>query len=561
MQHLATVSRANNLLALTNQQFDVLVIGGGVTGAGVALDAAARGYSVALVEKNDFASGTSSKSTKLVHGGIRYLPSFDIAMVQEGLVERGILLRNAPHLVKPLGFVLPIYGSDRHPVGMPFTTPGGIGLDILLDMGLWAYDTLAGKWGIQRHRRLARKTVLEYMPDLVTDDLKGGFIYYDGQTNDARLTIALIQSAIQIGAVVTNHTEMQSFIKQNDQVVGVHMCDTLTDATFTIQARHIVNATGVYAEQIEMLTGVPPQAHIEPSKGVHLVLSRDDLKLGDAAVVLPETKDKRILFIVPWQSRIVFGTTDTGTGDLDNPTVSSDDIDYLLTYLNHYLSVKLTRDDIISTYAGYRPLVKPSSTGKQRSTAQLSRTHTVLQGSSGLLSIIGGKLTTYRRMAQDTVDIISQRDHKKLINPTVDLPLAGGTGWPQGKEQLYQQGIARGISAFSMNHLLDSYGTETGTIIEIVGEQQDLAQQLISDLPYIRAEVLFACHYEMAMTPEDFLARRTAITLEDRQRGAGIVADVVALQAQEYHWSDAYQQQLIQRYQSMMKQQMAIPVR
>src|SRR5438270_8325630 len=333
MQPLSSSARMHSLSLMGSERFDVLVIGGGVTGAGVALDAVARGYKVALVEKTDFASGTSSKSTKLVHGGIRYLPNFDFALVREALVERGLLLQNAPFLVHPLAFVLPQYQGDRHPVGMPFTTPGGIGLGLFINAGLLLYDLLAGRRNVGRHRHLSREKVLKLAPTLITKGLKEGYMYYDAQTNDARLTMALIRTAAQYGATITNYTEVTSFVTEQGKVCGVHIHETLGNQELTVRARHIVNATGVYSEQVEALTGTKPQVRIEPSKGVHLVLSRKDVELGDSAIVLPETEDKRILFIVPWESRAIFGTTDTGSGDLDHPTATDEDISYVIQYI------------------------------------------------------------------------------------------------------------------------------------------------------------------------------------------------------------------------------------
>src|SRR6266702_838451 len=358
MYALSSTVRMHNLSKLKSDRFDVLVIGGGLTGAGVALDAAARGYSVALVEKVDFASGTSSKSTKLVHGGIRYLPHFDI--------------------------------------------------------GLWMYDGLAGRRNIKRHRHLRRAGVLKLAPALNAEGLKDGYMYYDAQTNDARLTMALIRTAAQHGAVITNYTDVTSFISEQGKIQGAHIHDRIGNQDLEVHARHVVNATGVFSEEVEALTGTEPLVQVQPSKGVHLVLSREDLKLGDAAIVLPETEDKRILFIVPWESRAIFGTTDTGTGDLDHPTASKEDIVYLLKYLNRYLSVTLTEDNIISSYAGYRPLVSPRKAGG--STARVSRTHAVLESPSGLVTIVGGKLTTYRRMAQDTVDVLNRRDGTRPLH-------------------------------------------------------------------------------------------------------------------------------------------------
>ena len=500
MQLLSSTIRERNLAAFATTSFDVLVIGGGVTGVGVALDAAARGYKVALVEKNDFASGTSSKSTKLVHGGIRYLPNFDFALVHEGLVERGILLQNAPFLVHPLAFVLPIYHGDRHPVGMPFTTPGGIGLSTLLNMGLWMYDLMAGKRGIRHHRHLKREALRRYAPHLVEDQLKEGFMYYDAQTNDARLTLTLMRTAAHYGAQLANYTEVTSFLLEKGGICGARVRDMLTGKDFEIRARHVVNATGIFSERVESLIDGTPEVQVEPSKGVHLVLSREDIKLSDAAIVLPETEDKRILFLVPWGSRIIFGTTDTGSGDLDHPGASANDVTYLLKYLNRYFKINLTREQIVSTYVGYRPLFKPrgKATG---STARLSRTHAVLQNAAGLVTIVGGTLTTYRRMAQDTVDVLSKRDGTKPLHPTQTLPLQGSAGWPNAQFELEQRGIRLGLSEETIRQLLNSYGSEAHVLMDLIEQDVSLASPLIADLPYTRAEIIAACRYEMAMTP------------------------------------------------------------
>lgn len=556
MQPLSSTVRKNNLALLESEYFDVLVVGGGVTGAGVALDAVARGYKVALVEKIDFASGTSSKATKLVHGGIRYLPNFDFPLVHEALTERGILLRIAPFLVQPLGFVLPIYEGDRHPVGLPFTTPGGIGLGFILDIGLWLYDILAGRRNMKRHRHLSRAKVMQLAPALVQQGLKDGFMYYDGQTNDARLTMALILTASQYGAVITNYTEVTSFVMEDGKVRGAHVCDNLNNKEITVRARNVVNATGIFSEEVESLTGEEPQVSIEPSKGVHLVFAREDLKLGDSAIVLPETDDKRILFIVPWQSRAIFGTTDTGSGELNHPLATQQDISYLLEHLNRYLSVHLTEEDIISTYAGYRPLVRPGK-GSKHSSAKLSRTHAVLEGSSGLVTIVGGKLTTYRRMAQDTVDVLSRRDGSTPVHPTQNLPLFGSAGWPAIQKDLKVKGTSLALSPQTLEHLAWSYGAAAMDVLKLVEGDAALGKLLIDDLPYIRAEVIYACRNEMAMTPYDILARRTSITLEDRQRGLGVVEDVASLLVGELGYTSERQQSMIEAYRTAMEEQLA----
>ncbi len=555
MQPLSSEARTLNLSQLDSETYDVLVIGGGITGAGVALDAVARGYKVALVEKTDFASGTSSKSTKLVHGGIRYLPNFDFALVHEALIERGLLLQNAPYLVDPVAFVLPIYEGDRHPVGMPFTTPGGIGLSFVLDIGLWLYDALAGKRNIHHHKHISRETVQKMAPTLVTEGLKEGFIYYDAQTNDARLTMAVIRTAAQYGAVVANYAEVTSFILENNKIQGVHVHDKLDGRDITIRARHVVNATGIFSEELEHLTGEEPQIKIVPSKGIHLVFSREDLNIGDSAIVLPETDDKRILFIVPWESRAVLGTTDTGSGDLDNPTSSPEDVKYLLDHLNRYLSVNLTADDIVSTYAGYRPLVQPRKEGQGQSSAKLSRTHVVLQADSGLVTIVGGKLTTYRLMAQDTVDVLSKRDKTKPVHPTESLPLQGSAGWQVLQKELAHRGATLGLDADAIVHLGHSYGTGATALFDLIADDASLGERLVEDLPYLRAEVLHACRHEMAMTPYDILGRRTSITLEDRDRGLGVVKEVARMMAQELHWTPERTQTMIDAYRAPIQQQ------
>ncbi len=555
MQSLSSEVRTQNLAQLGSEPFDVLVIGGGITGAGVALDAVARGYKVALVEKTDFASGTSSKSTKLVHGGIRYLPNFDFALVHEALIERGLLVQNAPYLVNPVPFVLPIYEGDRHPVGMPFTTPGGIGLSFLLDIGLWLYDGLAGRRNLHRHRRISRATVEQMAPTLVTKGLKEGFIYYDAQTNDARLTMAIIRTAAQFGAVIANYAEVTSFVMEDGKIQGANVHDKVNERDVTISARYVVNATGIFAEQIETLSGEEPEIKVVPSKGIHLVFSRKDLEIGDSAIVLPETDDKRILFIVPWESRAILGTTDTGSGDLDHPTSSPQDVKYLLDHLNRYLSVNLTADDIISTYAGYRPLVKPRKEGQGQSSAKLSRTHVVLQSNSGLITIVGGKLTTYRLMAQDTVDVISKRDNTKPVHPTLSLPLQGSAGWSMRQKDLAYRGVTLGLDTDDIVHIGHSYGTEADAVLDLIAENPQLAERLIEDLPYLKAEVIHTCRQEMAMTPYDILARRTSITLEDRDRGLGVVQEVAAMMAQELHWTPGQTQKLVDSYRSAIQYQ------
>ncbi len=550
MPPLNATTRSDYLDRMATEAFDVLVIGGGITGLGVALDAAARGYSVALVEKGDFGGSTSSKSTKLVHGGIRYLPQFDFALVHEALVERGTLLQNAPYLVQPLPFLLPLYEDAKKPLGIPFTLPNGLGMGLMLTAGLMMYDTLAGGHGFPRHKRISIEEALTLAPHLRGEGLKEAFIYYDGQTNDTRLVIAVLRTATRFGAAIANYTEVTGFEKRDGKLVAAHVRDVLNDREITIRARHIVNAAGVFAERVSALTGDESKAHIAPSKGVHLVVAREKVGVADTGVVLPETDDGRILFIVPWEDRAIIGTTDTGDGDLDHPEASPDDIDYLIRHVNRYLNVNMTTDDVISVYAGYRPLVR----SRAKPSANLSRTHVVLEEDNGMVTIVGGKLTTYRRMAQDTMDVLVKRDAMPVAHPTERLALSGAINWKQARADL-----ARRCATLSLDHEIETslafnYGGHALEILDLVEQRRELGARLIPDLPFIRAEVIYACRDEMAMRLEDALARRMRIELEDRARGAGAVAEVAGLMATELGWSPSVVSAEIEQYTSAVRQ-------
>jgi len=552
MEPLAATARTTYLERLARERFDVLVIGGGITGAGVALDATARGYSVALVEKADFASGTSSKATKLVHGGIRYLPQFDFALVHEALVERGLLVRNVPFLVRPLAFVLPLYENAHRPVGIPFAPPKGYGLGLMLDAGLWMYDLMAGRLNVARHKRISAQKALELTPALRGDGLKEAFLYYDAQTNDTRLTVTVLRTAAQRGAVITNYTEVIGFTRADGKLNGARVRDVQTGQEFTVSARHIVNAAGVFAERVTALTGDESRVAIEPSKGVHLVVARERVRITDTALVLPETDDGRILFVIPWGARAVIGTTDTGTGNLDDPEASPQDIAYLLDHVNRYMKVNLSGDDILSVYAGYRPLVK----SKEERAANLSRTHVVLQEPNGMVVIVGGKLTTYRRMAQDTMDVIAKRDGMAIAHPTERLPLAGAVGWRDAQREIEERGRALGLDQRVIEHLEFNFGGNARGVLDVIGEDPALGEKIISDLPYLRAEVIYACRAEMAQTLEDVLARRTRIMLEDADRGAGVAEPVATLMARELGWSSDRVRSEVEKYRTLVGHQL-----
>ena len=551
MEPLAATARTANVERLARERFDVLVIGGGITGAGVALDAAARGYRVALVEKVDFASGTSSKSTKLAHGGIRYLPQFDLAMVHEALVERGLMVRHAPFLVRPQPFILPVYEHMRWPSGLPVRPPTDFGLGFVLDIGLWMYDLMAGRLNIGRHKSISAKETLRRAPRLRSTGLKKAFLYYDAQTNDAQLTVTVLRTAAQFGAVVTNYTEVTGFTRAQGKLNGAVVRDVLTNQGCSVSARHIINAAGVFAEHVAALTGDESKATIEPSKGIHLVVARERLQITDTAVVLPETEDGRILYVIPWSARAVIGTTDTGSGDLDDPQASPEDIAYLLKHVNDYLEVNLTHDDILSVYAGYRPLVK--SRGARA--ADLSRTHVVLQENNGMVTIVGGKLTTYRRMAQDTVDVIAKRDGMPISHPTQKLLLAGAIGWRDARQEIEARGRQLGLAPEIVEHLACNFGSNASAVLDLIDEDESLRERLVPDLPYLRAEVVYACRAEMAMTLEDVLARRTRIILEDAERGAGVAPEVAAMMARELGWSSDQTRAQVEQYRALVGHQ------
>jgi len=552
MESLAAAARTAYVERLDQEQFDVLVIGGGITGAGVALDAAARGYRVALVEKADFASGTSSKSTKLAHGGIRYLPQFDFAMIREGVIERGLMVRHAPFLVRPLPFVIPVYEHMPWPSSLPVRPPTDFGLALVLDIGLWMYDLMAGRLNIGRHKRISAEETLRRVPKLRHAGLKKALLYYDAQTNDAQLTVTVLRTAAQFGAVVTNYTQVTGFTRANGKLNGAVVCDVLTGQEVTVSARHIINATGVFAEQVAALTGDESKATVEPSKGIHLVVARERLRISNTAVVLPETEDGRILYIIPWSARAIIGTTDTGTGDLDDPQASPADIAYLLKHVNKYLEADLTDDDILSVYAGYRPLVK--SRGARA--AELSRTHVVLQEVNGMVTIVGGKLTTYRRMAQDTVDVLSKRDGMPTSHPTQKLLLSGAIGWRSTRHTIEARGQQLELAQDSIEHLAFTFGSNAHAVLDLIEKDERLGKRLLSDLPYLLAEVVYACQAEMAMTLEDVLARRTRIILEDADRGAGIAPEVAALIADELGWSSDYTRAQVEKYRALVGHQL-----
>lgn len=555
MVRLGVASRVEALAAMADDTLDVLVIGGGITGAGVALDAVARGYRTGLLERRDFASGTSRSSTKLVHGGIRYLPQLDVPLVREALVERGRLLRNAPHLVQPLSFILPLYADARRPVGLPIAPPLGIGLGLILNTGLTFYDGLAGGENIAPHHRLSSAEIARRAPCLKSGGLKTGFAYFDAQTDDTRLTISVLRAAADRGALLANYCAATGFLVEGGVARGVVAESTLETSPekLTIRARYIVNATGVWAEETERLAGESPMLDVVPSKGTHLVFPREIFDLNDEAIVLPETEDGRILFIVPWLGRALVGTTDEEAPDLRAPVATEMEIDYILNHLNRFLRASVTRDDIVATYSGYRPLLKLRSGG--RTPARLSRSHAVVEGADGLISVSGGKLTTYRRMAQDVLDRIDGREGRHHGHPTAKMLLYGATGWFDSRSAFLRRAGSFGLDHEVTEHLSQAYGTAADGLLDIIEARPDLRARLVPDLPYVEAEVVYVCVNELALTVEDVLARRTHIAILDRSRGSMAAERVAELMAATLDWSAAEKSRQMAAYYAFALQE------
>jgi glycerol-3-phosphate dehydrogenase len=523
--------RRSHLDRIRSGSFDVLVIGGGITGAGVALDAAARRVSVALVERGDFAQGTSSWSTKLVHGGLRYLPMLDIAQVREDLQEQNALLRNAPHLVRPLPFLLPLYRGARRPLGLTLPPALRAGLPIGMEMGLWAYDLLAGRRGARRHRRLSRGGAAAVVPPIRLDGLRHAYLYYDGQTDDARLTLTVLKTAAGLGALLANYVEAVGVVMEAGRATGVRLVDRFSGERFTVPARTVINATGVWAEDVARFAG-PPTFQIRRAKGVHLVCSNARLRLHRAALVLPETDDGRIAFIVPWQGVLVVGTTDTEWDRAgDEPEITHADVSYLLDHASRFLTVPLDRRDVIGAYAGLRPLISAGS----GSTARLSRRHGVFQSGAGFYSIIGGKLTTFRRMAEDVVNAATGR-RLGTPSPTRGLPLSGAAGLDKALPSLRARARRLGLPRTTFLHLVRSHGTEAPTVLALVEANRALGEPLARGCPHIGAEVIVAVREEMAVTLADVLLRRTRLAHLLPDQGVGIAALIAAVAGEELEW-------------------------
>ena len=510
--------RSAMLHRLEHETFDLLVIGAGITGVGVALDAATRGLRTALVERDDFASGTSSKSSKMVHGGLRYLQQGEIRLVYEALRERQRLRRNAPHLVKVLPFMIPI-----------LTKNGVVSRKVARALGsaMWMYDVTGG-WRIGKlHRRLRKDAAFAHLPTMPKDRLASAYLYYDASVDDARLCLAVAQTAAKHGAAVANRCGVVELSKGADGMV----CGAVVEADgrrIAVRASAVVNATGVWADEVRALDEGSDPDSIRPAKGVHLTVPWEMIR-NDIAVIIPVPKDKRSLFVVPWGplpdgtfQHTYVGTTDTDyQGPLVDPQCTKDDIDYVLRALNASVTTGITEADITGVWAGLRPLVKTASPGR---TADLSRHHKVDRSQTGVITIAGGKLTTYREMAADTVDEVLALLGRRARCRTKRLRLHGAEGYREA---------AAGTAA---GHLANRFGGRAGEIEAMVTTDPSLGEPLVAGLPYLRAEAVYAARHEMAQSVDDVLTRRTRARLFDRHSAMAAAPQVAALMAPELGW-------------------------
>jgi len=485
-------------LSRVDGEWDIVVIGGGATGLGIAVDAATRGYRVLLAERHDFAKGTSSRSTKLVHGGVRYLAQGNVKLVREALRERGILLRNAPHLTRVQEFIVPAYSRfDK----------------LFYGAGLLTYDILAGRLGIGRTRFLNRDEVLQ---SLTLSDMKGlcgGIAYFDGQFDDARLAVSLARTAAGHGAAVFNHLAVTGLVHDHGRLLGAHLRDELSGQSFEVRARAIVNATGVFVDEVIRMDKPDSPRLVAPSQGVHIVLDRKFFP-SDSALMIPKTDDGRVLFAVPWQGHVVVGTTDTPVDEVrPEPLPFREEVSFIIYHFNKYLRAEVREADIRSVFTGLRPLVRSANTGN---TALLSRDHTIVVSASGLVTITGGKWTTYRKMARDAVDnaaFVGGLGKRPCI--TEDLRLHGWTQHPVPEDPLH------------------AYGADAAGIRSLMCEEPAMAEKLHPNHPFTLAEVAWAFRQEMAVTVEDVLARRLRLLFLDARAAIEAAPRVDAVRARE----------------------------
>ena len=498
--------------------YDIVIIGGGASGLGAAVDTAARGHSVALFEQSDFAKGTSSRSTKLVHGGVRYLQKGNVSLVMESLRERGRLANNAPHLVRSQAFVIPNYTWWEGPFY-------GIGMKV--------YDQLAGKLGLEPSGHLSRDETIAAIPTIEQDHLNGGVLYHDGQFDDSRLAINLAQTATEHDAVMLNYCRCTGLTKANGKVCGVEIHDLESDSTFSVRALAVINATGVFADDLRQVDDPATKPIIAVSQGIHIVLPKEFLP-GNAAIMIPKTADGRVLFAVPWHDHVVVGTTDTPLDSKSlEPRALAEERDFIMTHACQYLTKNPRPEDVLSVYAGLRPLVK---SGDSNDTAALSRDHTILISQSGLITLTGGKWTTYRKMAEDVIDQAQALAKlPRYLCPTEAMKLHG---WAENND--------------AVNHL-SVYGADAKAIQAIIDSDLPAADRLHPGLPYQKAEVLWHARDEMARTVEDVLARRTRALLLNAKASIEAAPLVASILAKELDRDATWQAEQIEAYTKLAR--------
>ncbi|MDT4995260.1 MAG: glycerol-3-phosphate dehydrogenase [Actinoplanes sp.] len=532
---LSPSSREESLAALAGAELDVLVVGGGVVGSGSALDAATRGLSVGLVEARDFASGTSSRSSKLIHGGLRYLEMLDFALVREALRERGLILsRLAPHLTRPVPFLYPL----RHRGWERLYAGTGVAL----------YDAMSISGGTSRglphHRHLSRRAALRVAPALKRDSLVGALQYYDAQLDDARHTMFLARTAQSYGAHVVSRTKVVGFLREGERVTGARVQDLEHDTVFEVRAQQIINATGVWTDDTQALVGERGQFHVRASKGIHLVIPRDRIQSASGLILRTTTS---VLFVIPWGRHWIIGTTDTDwTLDKAHPAASSTDIGYLLDQVNRVLQTPLTREDVQGVYAGLRPLLS----GESESTSKLSREHTVGSPVPGLVVVAGGKYTTYRVMARDAVDAAVHGLARSVPPSCTDqVPLLGAEGYPALWNRRRLLAAESGLHVARVEHLLHRYGSLIHEVLELVKADPDLGRPLEGADDHLRAEVVYAASHEGARHLEDVLTRRTRISIETFDRGVVAAGPAAELLAGVLGWTAEQTAREIENYQ------------
>lgn len=507
-------------LQQNDQPWDLIVIGGGASGLGAALEAATRGYRTLLLEKSDFSKGTSSRSTKLVHGGVRYLAQGDVSLVLEALRERGLLRNNAPHLVKNQPFIIPNYEWW----GGPFYT-----------VGLKVYDMMAGKLGLGPSVHISREKTLSYLPNIKQDGLRGGVIYHDGQFDDARLAVNIAQTIVDQGGVALNYFPVTGLIKNEEGLVsGVKAKDQETGEEYTLQAKAVVNATGVFADDVLQMDEPGSPKRIVPSQGIHVVLDKEFLQ-GDHAIMIPKTSDGRVLFAVPWRGKVVVGTTDV---KVDKPSLEpralEDEIEFVLSTAQNYLTRAPRRSDVLSIFAGLRPLAAPQ--GEGRNTKEISRGHKVMVSVTGLVTLTGGKWTTYRKMGQDTVDKAALvAGLPERTSKTENLPLHG-----------YAENVDR------TDHLY-IYGSDKPFLNKLMNESPELSERLNERLNFTKAEVVWAARNEMARTVDDVLARRVRALYMDARAAIDMAPEVADILARELDKDEQWKQEQVETFIKLAK--------